>query len=85
MVLSNSITAPAADDPRTTASGSKYDVNGDGTVDTKDSDALIVAVAAKITDAKYDVNGDGTVDINDVVAVMPIVIRVRQARRHSLA
>ena len=38
-------------------------------VDTKDSDALIIAVAAKITDAKYDVNGDGTVDINDVVAV----------------
>ena len=68
MVLSNSITAPAAA-PAETASGSKYDVNGDGTVDTKDSDALIIAVAAKITDAKYDVNGDGTVDINDVVAV----------------
>ena len=68
MVLSNSITAPAAA-PAGTASGSKYDVNGDGVVDTKDSDALIIAVAAKITDAKYDVNGDGTVDINDVVAV----------------
>ena len=68
LVLSNSITAPAAA-PAETASGSKYDVNGDGTVDTKDSDALIIAVAAKITDAKYDVNGDGTVDINDVVAV----------------
>ena len=68
LVLSNSITAPAAA-PAGTASGSKYDVNGDGTVDTKDSDALIIAVAAKITDAKYDVNGDGTVDINDVVAV----------------
>ena len=38
-------------------------------VDAKDSDALIIAVAAEITDAKYDVNGDGTVDINDVVAV----------------
>ena len=68
LVLSNSIAAPAAA-PAGTASGSKYDVNGDGTVDTKDSDALIIAVAAKITDAKYDVNGDGTVDINDVVAV----------------
>ena len=68
LVLSNSITAPAAA-PAETASGSKYDVNGDGTVDNADSDALIIAVAAKITDAKYDVNGDGTVDINDVVAV----------------
>ena len=60
LVLSNSITAPAAA-PAETASGSKYDVNGDGAVDAKDSDALIVAVAAEITDAKYDVNGDGTV------------------------
>ena len=68
LVLSNSITAPAAA-PAGTASGSKYDVNGDGTVDNADSDALIIAVAAKITDAKYDVNGDGTVDIHDVVAV----------------
>ena len=68
MVLSNSIAAPTAA-PAGTASGSKYDVNGDGAVDAKDSDALIIAVAAEITDAKYDVNGDGTVDINDVVAV----------------
>ena len=60
---------PAKSDTPTTANRSKYDVNGDGTVDVKDSDALIVAVAAGVTDAKYDVNGDGKVDINDVVAV----------------
>ena len=70
MVSSNSITAPAATPPTTTTTASKkYDVNGDGSVDSKDVDAIIVAVAAKITDAKYDVTGDGTVDINDVVAV----------------
>ena len=69
MVSSNSITAPAATPPTTTTASKKYDVNGDGTVDNKDVDAIIVAVAAKITDAKYDVTGDGTVDINDVVAV----------------
>ena len=72
MVSSNSITAPAATPPTTTTTApasKKYDVNGDGTVDSKDVDAIIVAVAAKITDAKYDVTGDGTVDINDVVAV----------------
>ena len=74
MVLSNSLKAPTAATPTekastSTASTSKYDVNGDGTVDSKDSDALIMAVAAGITDTKYDVNGDGKVDINDVVAV----------------
>ena len=72
MVLSNSIKAPTATTPTTkstTTAANKYDVNGDGTVDSKDSDALIVAVAAGITDAKYDVNGDGKVDISDVVAV----------------
>ena len=68
MVISNSITAPTTTSTPTTAAN-KYDVNGDGTVDVRDSDAVIVAVAAGVTDAKYDVNGDGTVDINDVIAV----------------
>ena len=68
MVISNSITAPTTTSTPTTAAN-KYDVNGDGTVDVRDSDAVIVAVAAGVTDAKYDVNGDGKVDINDVVAV----------------
>ena len=70
MVLSNSITAPAATTTTTTTTTSdKYDVNGDGSVDSMDVDALIVAVAAGVTDAKYDVNGDGKVDIFDVSAV----------------
>ena len=72
MVLSNSIAAPAktpTTDAEQTASTSKYDINGDGAVDSKDVDALIVAVAAGVTDAKYDVNGDGKVDIFDVSAV----------------
>ena len=72
IVLSNSLKAPAttpAKSTTTTAGKNKYDINGDGAVDDKDVDAIIVAVAAKITTAKYDVNGDGTVDFNDVVAV----------------
>ena len=69
MVLSNSITAPAAA-PAETASGSKYDVNGDGTVDNADSDAVTVAIAAGATDAKYDVNGDGTVNVFDLVEII---------------
>ena len=68
MVLSNSITAPAAA-PAGTASGSKYDVNGDGTVDIGDSDALTVAIAAGSTDPKYDVDGNGKVDIFDLIDV----------------
>ena len=72
ILLSNSIKAPAmtpAKSTTTTAGKNKYDINADGAVDDKDVDAIIVAVAAKITAAKYDVNGDGTVDFNDVVAV----------------
>ena len=75
ILLSNSIKAPVATTPTTTkstttaAGKNKYDINGDGSVDDQDVDAIIVAVAAKITAAKYDVNGDGKVDFNDVVAV----------------
>ena len=69
LVLSNSITAPRAETATTTTGKNRYDVNGDGSVDVKDSDVLIVAVAAGVTDAKYDVNRDGKVDINDVVEV----------------
>ena len=72
ILLSNSIKAPTttpAKSTTTTAGKNKYDINADGAVDDKDVDAIIVAVAAKITTAKYDVNADGKVDFNDVVAV----------------
>ena len=73
MVLSNSIAAPVAGGTSTgsgtTASKSKYDVNGDGTVDSADVDELLLAVLAELTNAKYDVNGDGAVDVKDVRAV----------------
>ena len=61
LVLSNSIQAPTGDTTTTSSGGGKYDINGDGTVDDKDVDVLIIAVAARRTGAKYD--------INDVVAV----------------
>ena len=71
IILGNSIKAPKTTETvaKTDSTGNKYDVNGDGSVDDKDVDAIIVAVAAKITAAKYDVNADGKVDFNDVVAV----------------
>ena len=74
MVLSNSITAPAGAGSSagsgTTADNSKYDVNGDGTVDKADRNAVAVASLTDEPDAKYDVNGDGSVDAFDVLAVI---------------
>ena len=69
MVISNSIQAPTGTTTTTGSGKGKYDVNGDGKVDVKDSDMLLLAVTAGITDAKYDVNGDGKVDVNDIVDV----------------
>ena len=69
IVLSNSIKAPTATPPKstTTAAGkNKYDINGDGAVDDKDVDMLLLAVLSELTAAKYDVNGDGSVDVKDV-------------------
>ena len=48
----------------------KYDVDGDGSVNNADSDAITVAIAAGATDAKYDVNGDGTVNVFDLVEII---------------
>ena len=62
-------TTPTPTPPTTTAGKSKYDINGDGAVDSTDVDVLLLAATAGVTTAKYDVNGDGKVDINDVVAV----------------
>ena len=69
MVLSNSITAPAATTTTTTttADNAKYDVNGDGTVDNMD--AGLVSEAMGTSNAKYDVNGDGTVNFLDLLLV----------------
>ena len=73
IVLSNSITAPAGAGSSAgsgTTASNKYDVNGDGSVNNADSDAITVAIAAGATDAKYDVNGDGTVNVFDLVEII---------------
>ena len=74
LVLSNSIAAPAGAGSSagsgTTASDSKYDVNGDGTVDLKDRNAVAVASLTDSPDAKYDVNGDGAVDAFDLIEII---------------
>ena len=74
LVLSNSISAPTTATTTTTrtttTASNKYDVNGDGSVNNADSDAITVAIAAGATDAKYDVNGDGTVNVFDLVEII---------------
>ena len=79
MVLSNSITAPAATTATstTTASRSKYDVNGDGTVDR--FDALLVVSAFGTSNNKYDVNGDGTVNVKDYDLVFDEIVDAASA------
>ena len=57
---------PQTPQPGTTAK-SKYDVNGDGTVDN--TDAALVAGAMGTSTAAYDVNGDGTVNFLDLLLV----------------
>ena len=52
----------------TPTDNSKYDVNGDGTVNN--IDITLVAVSLGTSNAKYDVNGDGTVDVTDLRAVI---------------
>ena len=71
LVLGNSIAAPAATTTttttRTTTTASKYDVNGDGSVDN--ADASLVAAAMNTSNTRYDVNGDGAVNFLDLLLV----------------
>ena len=57
MVLSNSITAPAATTATRTDDRLYLSTMSMETGRSIDSDALLVAIAAGATDAKYDVNG----------------------------
>ena len=70
MVISNSIKAPAAaPTPSPTASKSKYDINGDGTVDSTDAGLVVLAISTGDTNDRLDVNGDGKVNFSDYVLV----------------
>ena len=71
IVFSNFLKAPKATTttPESTTTANKYDVNGDGSVDSKDVTALIDAISLGVTASKYDVNGDGNVNILDARAV----------------
>ena len=69
MLIPNSIhistTTPRSSSP---ASRSKYDVNGDGSVDNMD--VSLVALALDTNNAKYDVNKDDIVNVQDLLEVI---------------
>ena len=73
MVLSNSLKASVAttkDTPKsTTTASNKYDINGDGTIDSTDTGLIVLAISTGDTAKKYDVNGDGTVNFSDYILV----------------
>jgi len=54
--------------PTTVSDPSKYDVNGDGSVDNVDAGLVIGSLGT--TTAKYDVDGDGSVTFTDVQLVL---------------
>ena len=54
--------------PTTVSNPSKYDVNGDGSVDNVDAGLVIGSLGT--TTAKYDVDGDGSVTFTDVQLVL---------------
>ncbi len=49
---------------------SKFDVNRDGAVNSKDIIAEMKAIAAGKTDSQFDLNGDGKVNSKDAVSIM---------------
>ena len=75
IVISNSIATPAsppATTPKPTTPVSKYDVNGDGTVDIMDVEVVFTALCSgnpPATPGELDVTDDGQLTIQDLVAV----------------
>ena len=53
----------------------KYDVNGDGAVNSKDIIAEMKAIAAGKTDSEFDLNGDGKVNSKDTVSIIDVYKR----------
>ena len=71
IVINESIAAPKTR-PKPTTPASKYDVNGDGTVDIMDVEVVFAALCSETppaTPGKLDVTGDGQLTIEDLVAV----------------
>ena len=73
ILLSNSLKeTPKATPTKSTTTAArknKYDINGDGKVDSTDTGLVVLAISTGDTSAKLDVNGDGKVNFSDYVLV----------------
>lgn len=56
------------------SAASKYDLNGDGSVNVGDVATLYGAITSGQTDSKFDVNNDNSVNAGDVGAVYAIIL-----------
>ena len=55
----------------------KYDIDGNGTVNISDVIALLRKVVNGETNTAFDVNGDGAVSISDVISLLRVVVSGR--------
>ena len=55
-------------------SSNKFDVNGDGSVDVGDVNAVLDEILSGGNTSKFDVNGDGNVDVGDVNAILDEIL-----------
>ena len=53
----------------------KFDVNGDGSVDVGDVNAVLEVILEGGLDLDFDVNGDGKVDVGDVNAILEVILK----------
>lgn len=51
------------------------DLNGDGSVNISDVNALINAILQDLHDSKYDLNGDGSINISDVTLLIDWILK----------
>ncbi|MBQ9466068.1 MAG: BspA family leucine-rich repeat surface protein [Muribaculaceae bacterium] len=54
--------------------GNRFDVNGDGSVDVGDVNAVLTAILGNDTSTRFDINGDGRVDVGDVNAILAEIL-----------
>jgi hypothetical protein len=58
-------------------SGSRCDLNGDGSVNSIDLQALVNAILSASTNSAYDLNKDGLVSVLDAQYLVNVILRVR--------
>ena len=85
-LLALAISAPSAfaKKPKADKAGgdafSKYDKNGNGTLDADEKEAVKKAFSSDPELKKYDTNGDGKLDDNEIAAIKPAEMRKKKKK-----